>query len=297
MPSNLKLAVTEWAGDTDHLLLYLVGHGEKNLFEISKGENLADIDLDSWLDAVQELISGEVAFVYDACHSGSFLPDLTPPADKKRILVASACEDQEASFGHHGSLSFSNYFWNKIFHGESIGDAFRQSSNAIRDITAYEGGAKSAQTPLLDANGNVICGKEDEEDYDSTRDAYIGNSVFIPGEAPVIEQVGALPDTSENNVYVRAIIRPIGSEDVPEETVDLAFSGEGRYEGTYDQFDGEGTYHIAVYAEDRKGNMSSPQMTTVSVGNPMRNKAIIVAGHLQTGELPLKGMQSWPMTR
>ena len=54
------------------------------------------------------------------------------------------------------------------------------------------------------------------------------------------------------------------------------------YTATYDKFNLAGTYNIAIYAKDSIGNTSMPTTTTVTVGNPIRKRAIIVAGGSQT---------------
>ncbi|MBI4556497.1 MAG: hypothetical protein HY706_02850 [Candidatus Hydrogenedentes bacterium] len=61
------------------------------------------------------------------------------------------------------------------------------------------------------------------------------------------------------------------------------------WENSYDGFTTPGTYQIAVYAKDRIGNTSLPKLTTVSVINPLRRKAVLVAGILLAGDDPIIG--------
>jgi hypothetical protein len=63
-------------------------------------------------------------------------------------------------------------------------------------------------------------------------------------------------------------------------TVDLLETtpGSGDYAGTYDGFVTEGVYQVAIYAMDAIGNMAVPSLTSVTVGNPRKRKAILVAG-------------------
>ena len=70
--------------DADSLVIYLVDHGGKDTFRMRGTETLSAADLDSWLDTLQNTMTGKVTVIYDACESGSFLSSLTPPPGKER---------------------------------------------------------------------------------------------------------------------------------------------------------------------------------------------------------------------
>jgi hypothetical protein len=296
--SNLQHALTTWAADAEDMVVYLVDHGGSGTFRMSGTETLSATELDSWLDQLQTVIPGKVIVVYDACESGSFLPALIPPAGKERILMTSTSSDESAYFVTQGSISFSNYFWTHIFNGLNIKSAFDSASSAIGHTTEY-------QTPLLDDNGN---GDGNEpEDGALAQSTFIGNGTQIFGDPPTIGNVS--PDqtiigTSSALLYadnvtdadgiarVWAVIRPPdynqGSADNPVQdlpSVDLMPVVGERYEGTYDGFNIPGTYQIAIYARDRIGNTSVPELTTVTVNDPLRRKAIIVTGSWQSDPL------------
>ncbi len=288
---NFRGAITEWAADADSLVVYMVDHGGAGSFRMSESEILKASDLDSWLDALQETISGKVTVVYDACHSGSFLATLTPPKGKKRVVAASASKGETAKFLAQGSVSFSNYFWTHIFNGENIKSAFELAGAAM-------GAPVEFQHPQLDANGNGIA--NEEEDFLIVEEEYIGNGTIIHGDVPVIGDVSpdqtisdvnsallVASDVVDSNGIARvwAVIRPPdyhqGSSgnpvmDLP--SIDLAPVGGDRFEARFDDFNITGVYRIAVYARDRVGNTSLPLVTTVTVDNPLRRKAIIVVG-------------------
>jgi sugar lactone lactonase YvrE len=296
--SNLEQAITTWATDADSLVIYLVDHGGNGTFRLSDTETLPAADLGSWLDQLQEVIPGKVIVVYDACKSGSFLSALEPSSGKERILITSTSPDEYAYFVSQGSISFSNYFWTHIFNGLNIKNGFDLASEAIGLTTEY-------QTPLLDDNGN---GKGNEpEDGALAQTTFIGNGTQVSGEAPTIGSVSpnqTITGTSSALLYadnvtdvegiarVWAVIRPPdysqGSTDNPVQELpssDLMPVGGDRYEGTYDAFNILGTYHIAIYARDRIGNTSIPKLTTVTVNDPLRRRAIIVAGGWQSDPL------------
>ena len=289
--SNLEEAITAWAGDATNVVLYCVDHGGNGTFRMSGTETLSLSDLSDWLNTLQGLIPGKIIIIYDACDSGSFLPGLRSSAGRERIIITSTSPEESAYFVAQGSVSFSNYFWTHIFNGLNVKDAFDLAADAIAYTTPYQHG-------LLDDNGNGI-GNEAGDGY-LAQETYIGNGTIIHGDAPLIAQVSpsqtinymnAAPlyaaDVTDNDGIARvwAVIRPPdynpGATDNPVKglpTMDLMPVGDNRFEAIYEAFSIAGTYQIAIYALDRAGNSSIPQLTSVTVGNPKTRKAIIVAG-------------------
>jgi hypothetical protein len=299
--ANLQNAILTWAAGVGDVIVYLVDHGGTDSFRMSGSETLSATQLSSWLNTLQNSITGKVIVIYDACESGSFVGDLMPPAGKSRIVIASTSPGESAYFVTQGSVSFSNYFWTHIFNGVNIKDAFYLTKDAIAYTTPY-------QNPLLDANGDGIA--NEEADLSLVQDAYIGSGTVISGSAPVIGSVPPVDQTLINNTSsallyadnvtdtdgiarVWAVIRPPnynqGGSDNPVQSlpsIDLMPGvGGHQYGATYDAFNITGTYQIAIYAMDRAGNTSVPRITTVSVTNPLRRKAIIVAGGSQGDSL------------
>ncbi|MCP4345853.1 MAG: hypothetical protein GY795_10045 [Desulfobacterales bacterium] len=120
--ASLEYAITQWTlqePKVDSLLLYITDHGDEGTFRLNENEILSVSDLDTWLDQVQEHITGKVYIIYDACHSGSFLK-LDPPENRKRIIITSASSEENAYFISQGAIPFSNFFWTHIFNGKDI---------------------------------------------------------------------------------------------------------------------------------------------------------------------------------
>ncbi len=288
---NFRGAITEWASDADSLVVYMVDHGGAGSFRMSESEILKASDLDSWLDALQETISGKVTVAYDACHSGSFLSMLTPPEGRERVVIASASPDETAKFVTQGSVSFSSYFWTHVFNGLDIKSAFELSDAAMGYPVEF-------QHPQLDANGNGVA--NEPEDLPLVEGEYIGNGTVIHGDVPVIGDVSpdqtisgassallVASDVVDSNGIARvwAVIRPpdyhqgaSGNPVMELPSIDLTPVGGDRFEARFDEFHITGVYRIAIYARDRVGNTSLPLVTTVTVDNPLSRKAIIVVG-------------------
>ncbi|MFH0813304.1 MAG: C13 family peptidase [Pseudomonadota bacterium] len=285
--NNLQQAIINWASSADDVILYLIGPGGDGFFRMNATETLSASQLDSWLDQMQQTIFGKVTAIYDACESGSFLPSLTPPVGKQRITIASTSPGESAYFVTQGSISFSNYFWNHIFNGLAVYDAFNLTRQAIGQISGY-------QNPLLDGNGNGIGNEAADEVL--ARTTYIGNGTVIPGEAPVIGGVSpaqTINGASSALLYadnvtdadgiarVWAVITPPGfsssSPDTPVTDLpilEMNLVGGNRYQGTSTAFTEPGTYNVAIFAMDRNGIISLPKQTTVSQQVPLNVSAL-----------------------
>ena len=277
--ANLQYAINTWAKDADTLFIYMIDHGGDGTFRMSAEEILKATDLDTWLDTLQQTMPGRVTIVYDACESGSFVPLLVPPAEKERLLVTSTASDKEAIFVGNGTISFSFLFWGHIFNGDKFYDAYVNANGSV--------GATYSQSPQIDANGNGI-GNE-KEDKTLAASINIGNETKTGGDMPVIGVVSpsqtlngatsallyAENVTDANGISrVWAVITPPGTSrrasdnpvtDLP--TVDLTSTSNDRYEITYSDFTTAGTYNIAIFAMDRKGVLSLPVQTTLTVSS------------------------------
>ncbi|MGE0086444.1 MAG: C13 family peptidase [Desulfococcaceae bacterium] len=271
----LEYAVKTWAADAEDLFIYMVDHGGNRTFRMREFELLNASDLDSWLDDLQAVIPGKVVLLYDACRSGSFLSQLTPPAGKERITASSSGPDQNSVFAFGGSVSFSFIFWGHMFNGESFYTSYVRASQAMA--------MSWSQTALIDANGN---GTENEtEDINFAQTVKVGNETLSAGDLPAIQSVSP-PQTLEGETsallyaenvidadgisHVWAVITPpdysSGSSENPVSDLpvcDLLPAGNSRYEAVCKGFTAMGTYNIAVYARDGLSVMGLPKQTEV----------------------------------
>jgi len=274
--SNFQTAITNWAQDAEDLFIYMVDHGGEGTFRISATELVQASDLDTWVDTLQETIPGTVTIFYDACRSGTFIPYLTPPSGKERIILTSTSADEAAIFASQGTVSFSFLFWARMFNGDSFYNSLFHATNSI--------GLAYHQTPLIEANWNGIA--SEREDKEVAREIKIGNEIVTGGDIPVIGSVS--PDQTLNGETsalifaedvidadgisrVWAVITPPNySSDSPDNPItdlpimDLSSVGNNRYEATYTNFTTPGTYNISIFATDRNGVLGLPQSTTVT---------------------------------
>jgi hypothetical protein len=271
---NFEYAINEWAKDAKDLFLYMIDHGGIGTFRMSATETLKAIDLDIWLDRLQNTMPGKIIMIYDACRSGSFIPLLTPPNNKDRILICSASNDENSIFIDSGTISFSFLFWARILNGDTLYDSYYHAKNSIR--LSYQ------QTPQLDANGNGI----PNEKGDDITGSKILIDITSGDDIPYIGKVSAnqllvnknqahisAEDVTDSNGIQRVwtVINPpdyISSNpdnpilDLP--ILDLNYVEKNRYESIYTEFTHPGNYQITIFAMDHNGTISLPRQTVVT---------------------------------
>jgi hypothetical protein len=269
--ANLAYALETWSGgNTQDLVLYLTGKGDKTGLQLNGTEMLSPAMLDNWLDTLQKDLSLKVMLVYDACEAGNFLPLLTPPAGKERIVIAGAGSDQNACLLSGGTVSFSAFFWREVMKGNTAGKAF---SNAESAIFAF----CEDQTPVLDDNGNGT--GNDSNDGKLAAGYVIGLGIKTAEDKPVLESVSpeqllqtqtsaeiwaAGMNAVEGIKKTGAVMTRPGEDEYSCETpagehIELVYrAASGNYTGTCENIAVCGNYRVAVYAEDMTGEISNP---------------------------------------
>ncbi|MFC1592102.1 C13 family peptidase, partial [Thermodesulfobacteriota bacterium] len=265
---------------TSDLVVYMIGNGDDGTFTISASETLAAADLDTWLDDFQNTTGREVSVIYDACKAASFVPQLTPPAQKKRVVIASTGADQSAYMLSSGSVSFSNYFWTRVAGGTNLRDSFVDARNAMQKMCGYLGFAPPASS--MDDNGDGVYDGRDGRD---ARYRTLGTGIMLAGIDPIIGAVNlnltlqgtAVATLWAENMTATAPIQRVWAVVVPPgyvpgdpanpvtvlPEVELSAAGDGRYEGSWDEFTEVGTYNIAIYVMDVDNATSLPVQTAV----------------------------------
>jgi DNA-binding beta-propeller fold protein YncE len=292
---NLEDSVKEWANDAEQLLIYLTDHGEQGTFRINADDEegiLKAEELASWLD---ELPDTQVVVIIDACFSGSFLEVLS---GKGRIVITSTAPEEKAMFGPSGSLSFSNFFWAQIFNGADFHTAFSMAKQVVSILGSQD---VNPQTPQLNGDGNA--NPNELSDDAALANVRLVNKTRSFNRPPVIKSYSATPSpipAGSNKANLRvdgvtdadgiqrvwAVLWPpnfnkIGRNPItqlPSVNLGRISTQQSSYEATYDGFASQGTYHVLFYAMDRHGNVSSPHLLQLQADNPLRHKAVIVAG-------------------
>lgn len=289
---NVRYAFETFAKNTTDLTVFLVDHGEadkdaKAWFRLNPDETLAATDLDILLDGVQTA-ECKVTLIIDCCNSGSFLSALTPPSNKKRIVIASTGTTTPTYFIAGGMISFSQSFFSSVYAGYDVLSAFEAAASAM----------SSFQTPMFDDNGDGSYNKDN--DGAIAENTYIGAEDLGGFERPVIGKICPnqiiesgtqatiwAADITGNydiaNVWA-VVIPPTYAPDPDDPVVDLPEfeltynSKQKQWVGVYEGFTESGTYAVMIYAQDIWETVSAPKLTYVSQAG-FDEKVIVVAGN------------------
>lgn len=268
---RLEYAIKTWTRDprspTDELILFMTGHGNEAFFEMEQDQGLHADDLRQWLEDLRSGWTGRVILIYDACRSGSFLDPLKSISNC--LVISSTEPDERAWFIHDGRMSFSYYFWEKIYSEGHLYNAFQKAGTLVG----------LDQTPLIDLNGD---GRPDTVTADHlANDIVIGRGRVAASQLPDIQAIfdamslicesslrlWCADVTSANGIsqiWAR-ISPPQPMDNDPSEpvlsnpTVILRDeNGDGVYEAQYDDFTRFGSYQICIYARDKTEHQSLP---------------------------------------
>ena len=273
--SALGQAITNWAAGANKLTAYLLSSSTTNgLYRLNNSETLSATQLAGWLNSLQ-VSNCSVMAALDFDGSGSYIASLAAPAGRERIVIASAKAGTASVRAAGGLISFSQFFLNGIFNGQSLGAAF----NSARDSIKYAS-ARVKQTAQLDDNGD---GVPDQKNVDGLVSAqrYLG-AAFVTGEdSPFIG--GLTPDTNvvvgtPVRLWAQNILSGAGLSNVWCVVTPPDYDGQGalpqtnliwnagtsRYEATYTNFTQPGTYACTFFARDNLGLLSSAQQSQVT---------------------------------
>lgn len=305
--ATLQHAIETWArsGPTpaEELILFVVDHGGDARFRLNVSEELGATELDEWLDNLQDEMPGRLVVVYDACQSGTFLPHLTTPPDKQRIVMSST-GDESAIFANGGGLSFSFQFWASVLSGGDLYESFLFGRNMMQKL----------QTAHIDANGNGVADEKDDKTR-ATRQT-IGRGYIKATDKPFIsftseDQAISGTDTaavSASGIIDATGIRRVwgvvlppnfdrGAADVP--ILDLPEfeltdpDGDNVWEGSFTNFDVTGIYEVSIFAENTNGAYSVPddqndnQVKITQLGSGANQPPTIVLDGRRSMELQL----------
>lgn len=269
--TNLDYAFNTWIdGETGDLLVYFVDHGDTENFildysqpddqELSTPLLVNVSQLAEWMDRLQSgIIKGRLTFIYDACHSGSFIPGLAR-SGKERTVITSSTGAEVAWFGKLGVQSFSHYFWQSIYTNGNLYKAFIEA----------EGQMNKQQHALVDFNGNGIPNEEESDretlmDQSTLRRAHTLYAIR-PGindlHVEAVPEEGKLTITAEGVTDAQWVSAQIVPPDHDFQTLDpdtllpeisLEQTDKGEYIGFFDDFSVNGTYIISVTAGREEG--------------------------------------------
>lgn len=135
------------ATDKDHVLVYIVGHGNKGIdgkgYYALTDKQISGAEFAKGLSKTNAKL---ITVIMTQCNSGAFIPSIS---DKNRIIIASV----EAN--RPNSADFANYIIDGLKNGATIASAFESATQATNAWYAQRG-LPVAEHPLLDDNGDKV---------------------------------------------------------------------------------------------------------------------------------------------
>jgi DNA-binding beta-propeller fold protein YncE len=274
--AKLEASITDWAGDAEDVVIYLVDHGGPERFRVNETEILTADSLAKWVAQLEERIPGRVVLVIEACESGSFLPALAAFPNDERIVMTSTAADEVAYILNRGLISFSYYFWGGVHQGADLEQCFVRARNGTSPFQE----AGRPQYPQLDSDSD---GETTVADLARIEGQCLGNCVKYASDPP---QIVGLPsgrdlmgETSAALWVQISSLQPIinawavverpdfihgdSAQPIDEAPkVTLQCDDAGYCSGEYEQFDVKGDYRLSFYAEDRKLQLTLPMTAT-----------------------------------
>jgi len=176
--ADVQYAIETWAYDkmfASPAPLYLIfaDHGSVDKFHLWSAENteedqyLTPAELQGYLAVLESQLEAggvsnpEIAFIYGACHAGSYIPAVSAP---NRVIITSCAADEISYRGvttDESDVRDGEFFLMEFFReagaGKSLRQAFEQASERTVGYTATKSSgvlAEEPQHPLLDDNGD-----------------------------------------------------------------------------------------------------------------------------------------------
>ena len=290
-------AFTSFISDASQVFIYLVDHGatvqSNGLFRLNQNEFLSAQDLDNWLDTFQGTSGMDVVVVLDFCYAGAFAQQLEYDGMASRIILSATQPGQPTYFIAGGQVSYSEYFWNGVYQGLTLGRAHGLAAGVMNPY----------QQGWLDDDANGV-GNGSDGALAAVRT--VGAS-FVAGKSyPVIERAldgQALAGTTEATLWVDLVnsaypvdrlwctITPPNYNVNPNTGVpvvdipvrDLTRNPvSGRWEFDYDGFTQEGPYIVNFFARDIWSSVSPPKTVTIDQRG-FDERVILVAGGPASG--------------
>jgi len=251
------------------LIIYLVDHGGVGKFKVNLGnEYLLASDFDGWLDTLQTETSCKVVVIVEACHSGTFIQELTPTGNQERILISSS-NTEVSNYDQTGIQSFSQIFLDMVGQGDNIRNCFYKAKEKLsnRYLFVHQNPQlNDGQQGLIATNfyigGTFLVGDIMPDIIAATPNQAIDAGVF--GLFASVTDVEGIDDVWVSimppNFVVPETIQEFETPVISLDKVDLADQDDdSTYGGNYD-FKYNGTYVLTFFARDTGGNVVSQEV-------------------------------------
>jgi hypothetical protein len=273
------------------LLIYMADHGGPKMFKVNNLEYLKAEDLDLWLDDLQTHTACPVYIILEACYSGTFIENLSPDLDQKRIIITST-GNHVALYDNDGRTSFSQYLFNKLNSGYNLYNSFYSAVDEIQRDSLFrkqfpkiDDGSNGELAKITYIGGPFVEGNLLPEIIDHTPDQILSaGSKELFAVIYDIEGIGQVwVSIMPPNFYVPEVSQAFETPIIDLPKIPLTHIGNDRYEGTYSDFLLNGIYRVTFYCEDLGGNVVSKEILL----NVINGQQLIPGDLDQSGKLTL----------
>jgi hypothetical protein len=290
--ANLQDAIVNWARqrvvDNGMLTLYLVNHGEHDVFYVDEvtGQRLTPSDLHAWLSQLESERPDKlrINIFVEACNSGSFIDPANGSISKIGRVVVASTNATNVAYASKTGAHFSDQFVGSLRQGRHIFSSFVQAQTSILQTLPV-------QTPWLDDNGDALANSNDG--VLASQRAYIYSTNLVETATlfpPAIFQATIDATGAGSRHAIRADVRDdkgitrvwaaiyppsyrppeSGSELVPESVplVELSAQGGDLFAGEY-EFGERGNYRVVVHAQDVDRLDAQPKSLSLTTGGSL----------------------------
>lgn len=265
--ASVESSITSWAAaGTQDLLIYASAEFLAGGLRLNGSDTLTPALLDGYLDSIGSTLPGTLVVIVESDQSGQFLEASTGGSGATRYFLSSSSPIETSAQFNSGGFSFTQFLLSALANGDSLADAYATAASGISFST-------SAQTPLLDDNGNAA--GNDPTDGLASAAYFVGSGLAQAGNGPIV--AGAPGDASfvggsylltvddvtstTTIVSTFAVVSPPGGGAV--QVFNLAPTGSDSYSGLLTGLNQAGDYAVAIYAADILGELSSQQTLTL----------------------------------
>jgi hypothetical protein len=277
--AEFKNSIMQWAANQKSdgpLYVYLIDHGGVDTYNLFPGEIIHARNLNEWLTVFQDATHRDVIIMIEACKSGTFIDNLDTN-EQKRIIITSTNE-QDAYLDTKGTLSFTQFFMDRMRTGDSIQKSYEYACKKLENIGQPY---KSMNPQLVDdvllksdtihLGGRFVIANLFSEIIQQSPDISLSSNseckLFV--EISDVEHI-----TSAWAVVVPPYYKP------PPISVDLQapstilpviplqnINSNAVFEGVFKGFKSTGPYRVTFYAQNMNNSVSISPPTIITITN------------------------------
>ncbi|ETR70293.1 MAG: hypothetical protein OMM_08919, partial [Candidatus Magnetoglobus multicellularis str. Araruama] len=184
---EMQNAMREFAKNASNVIIFMIGQGDDNTFFLNAWDQIS-------YEQMKKLLAGTTAqtitLIADFDGAGNYLKKCL---QNNLVTIASTQGNEKIYNSDEKSFFFSQFFWNAVFHGETIARAFVVTQKNLSATVSH-------QHPALDANGNGIF--NETEDMQLIQAIDRRNTISIPPRPNISQLTASITNEGRMTVQV-----------------------------------------------------------------------------------------------